>query len=125
MIQHHHHPSIPMPPLPFSPATQVGDLIFISGQASVNEKGEIVSESFEGEFRRTMENIKRILTVLQIDLSHVVQVKSYVRDPSYLPLYNKLYIEYFKPPYPARTTIVHCLPENLHFEMDCIAAAKK
>ena len=39
-------------PLPFSPATKVGNLIFVSGQASTNQKGEIVSDTFENEFRR-------------------------------------------------------------------------
>jgi 2-iminobutanoate/2-iminopropanoate deaminase len=36
--------------------------------------------------------------------------------------YNKLYIEYFKPPFPARTTITKCLNKVL-FEIDVIAVA--
>ena len=107
-------------PLPFSLATQVGNLIFVSGQASVDKAGAIVQGTFEEEFRRTMENLRGILEAAGSSLDQVVQVRSYVRDASNLALYNSLYREYFKEPYPARTTLTHCLPENLHFEIECI-----
>ena len=109
-------------PLPFSPATKVGNLIFVSGQASTNERGEIVSDAFENEFRRTMENLRRILRACGSDLDKVAQVRSYVKDAADLPLYNKLYRDYFKPPFPARTTITNCLGKVL-FEIDVIAVA--
>ena len=108
-------------PLPFSLATQVGNLIFVSGQASVDEKGAIVPGTFEEEFRRTMENLRRILEAAGSSLNRVVQIRSYVRDAANVQLYNKLYREYFEEPFPARTTLTNCLPETLHFEMECIA----
>jgi 2-iminobutanoate/2-iminopropanoate deaminase len=55
------------------------------------------------------------------DLRHVVQTRNYVRDPVDLDTYNRLYREYFQAPYPARTTITHCLDEVLRYEIDCIA----
>ena len=108
-------------PLPFSPATQVGDLIFVSGQAAVDENGAIVSGTFEEEFRLSVENLKRVLEAAGSDLAHVVQVRSYVRDAANVPLYNQLYREYFPQPFPARTTLTGCLPEILHFEIECVA----
>ena len=42
----------PVSHLPFSPAVRVGDLIFVSGQASVDASGKIIPDTFEGEFRR-------------------------------------------------------------------------
>ncbi|MEO6784956.1 MAG: RidA family protein, partial [Chthoniobacteraceae bacterium] len=51
----------PVSQLPFSPAVVVGDLIFVSGQASVDPQGNIVSDTFEGEFRRSVENLRRVL----------------------------------------------------------------
>lgn len=112
---------LPATPLPFSLATQVGDLIFVSGQASVDENGAIVSGTFEEEFRRSMENMKKVLEAAGSDLAHVVQIRSYVRDPQNVKLYNELYREYFTDKLPARTTLTHCLPEILHFEVECIA----
>lgn len=108
------------PPKPYSTAVRWGDLVFISGQASVDAEGTIVPDTFEGEFRRSVENLRAALESAGSDLKHVVQVRSYVRDPANVPQYNELYREYFTEPYPARTTITNCLPETLHFEIECI-----
>ena len=110
--------------LPFSPAVVTGNLVFVSGQASVDAKGQIVSDTFEGEFRRSLENLIKILTVSGSDLQHVVQTRNYVRETADLPLYNQLYREYFKAPFPARTTITNCLPPTLKFEIECVAVLK-
>jgi 2-iminobutanoate/2-iminopropanoate deaminase len=107
-------------PLPFSPATKVGNLVFVSGQASTDEQGNIIQDNFEAEFRRTMQNLRRILRACGTDLDRVARVNSYVKNAEDLPKYNALYREYFKPPYPARTTITSCLGKVL-FEMDVIA----
>lgn len=109
--------------LPFSHSVNAGGLIFVSGQASTDDTGAIVSDSFEGEFRRSMENLRKVLEVAGSDFGHVVKVNSYVRDPGDVPTYNQLYREYFKPPFPARTTLTKCLGRLL-FEIDCIAVPK-
>ncbi len=115
----------PTSPLPFSPAVVVGDLIFVSGQASVDEKGAIVSDTFEGEFRRSVENLRRVLETADSDLKHVVQTRNYVRDAEEVPLYNQLYREYFSEPFPARTTITNCLPAALRYEIEAVAVRRK
>jgi 2-iminobutanoate/2-iminopropanoate deaminase len=109
--------------LPFSHSVTVGDLIFVSGQASTDDTGAIVSDSFEGEFRRSVENLRKVLEAAGSDLGHVVKVTSYVRDPADVPAYNQLYREYFKAPFPARTTLTKCLGRLL-FEIDCVAVPK-
>ena len=106
--------------LPFSPAVKVGNLIFVSGQASVDEKGTIVSDTFENEFRRSMDNLTRILTAAGTDLKHVVQVRSYLKNAEDFPEYNRFYREYFTEPFPARTTITNCLGKVL-YEIDVVA----
>jgi 2-iminobutanoate/2-iminopropanoate deaminase len=107
--------------LPFSPCVVVGNLVFVSGQASVDPAGKIVSDSFEGEFRRSMENMHSVLKAAGCDLSHVVQTRNYVRDDKDLATFNELYKDYFSAPFPARTTITRCLPDSLRFEVECIA----
>jgi 2-iminobutanoate/2-iminopropanoate deaminase len=116
--------STPVSHLPFSPAVRVGDLIFVSGQASVDKTGKIISGTFEEEFHRAVENLRDVLRAAGSDLAHVVQTRNYVRDPANVARFNELYREYFSAPYPARTTITHCLPESLHFEIECIAVPK-
>jgi 2-iminobutanoate/2-iminopropanoate deaminase len=123
-IEYPKAPDTPVSHLPFSPAVRYGDLIFVSGQASVDKTGKIISGTFEEEFRRSLENLKQILHDAGSDLAHVIQTRNYLRDPANGPLYQELYKEYFKPPYPARTTITGCLA-TLHYEIECIAVVKK
>lgn len=114
----------PVSHLPFSPCVRVGNLVFVSGQASVDKTGKIISDTFEAEFRRSLENLRAVLRTAGCDLSDVIQTRNYIRDASNGPLYNELYREYFKAPLPARTTITNCLPPTLHYEIECIAVAK-
>ena len=114
---------IPASHLPFSPAIKAGGFVFVSGQASVDASGKIVTDTFEGEMRRSMENVRTILTAAGLGFQDVVQVKSYVAKPEDLAEYNRLYREYFAEPFPARSTIVECLGTALKFEIDVIAFA--
>lgn len=110
--------------LPFSPSVRFGDLIFISGQASVDAEGKIVSDTFEGEFRRSIENVRKVLAAADSDLAHVIQTRNYVRDAADVPLYNQLYREYFTEPFPTRTTITNCLPPTLRYEIEVVAVKR-
>ena len=117
-------PGTPVSHLPFSPCVVVGDLIFVSGQASVDQAGKIIGDSFEGEFRRSVENLAKVLEAAGSDLAHVVQTRNYVRDAADVPLFNQLYRECFKAPFPSRTTITGCLPPSLRFEIEAVAVRR-
>jgi 2-iminobutanoate/2-iminopropanoate deaminase len=121
MIKYPTSASTPTSSLPFSPVVQVGNLLFVSGQASVDENGNIVADTFEAEVRRSIENLRRALEGAGSSLAHVVQTRNYVRDPENLARYNELYREYFPEPRPARTTITNCLPPTIQYEIECIA----
>jgi len=110
--------------LPFSPSVCIGDLIFISGQASVDAEGKIIGDTFEGEFRRSIENVRKVLASAGSDLAHVIQTRNYVRDAADVPLYNQLYREYFTEPFPTRTTITNCLPPTLRYEIEVVAVKR-
>jgi 2-iminobutanoate/2-iminopropanoate deaminase len=112
---------VPKSHLPFSPAIKANGFLFVSGQASVDDSGKIVSDTFENEMRRSFDNLRRILKAAGLDFNDVVQVRSYVKNSSDVPRYNEIYREYFKEPYPARTTIVNCLG-TLLYEIDVVAA---
>ena len=120
-IQYPGNEAMPTSHLPFSPVTRVGNLLFVSGQASVDKQGKIISDTFEAEVMRSFENLKTILEAAGSSVENVVQTRNYVRDPVNLAAFNELYADFFSSPYPSRTTITHCLPEALHFEIECIA----
>ena len=116
---------IPKSHLPFSPGVIAGDFVFISGQASVDETGKIVNDSFAGECRRSFENVRKILVAAGLDFSDVVQVRNYVAKREDLAEFNQIYREYFSAPFPARTTLIGCLGELLKFEVDVTAIKRK
>lgn len=124
LVSYPQDPATPVSHLPFSPCITVGDLIFVSGQASVDEKGNIISGTFEDEMRRALENLRKVLEGAGSDLAHVVQTRNYVRDPEDVALYNQVYREYFSDPYPTRTTITSCLPPALKYEVEAVAVRR-
>ena len=112
--------NIPTSHLPFSPGIISGDHLFVSGQASVDDKGAIVTDTFEGECRRSFDNLKRIVEAAGATLDDAVQVRNYVRKQEYLAEFNAIYKEYFNEPYAARTTLIGCLGDLLKFEVDAV-----
>ncbi len=116
---------LPVSHLPFSPALQCGEYVFVSGQASVDKTGNIVVGTFEEECRRSFENLKLILETGGLGFEHVIQVRNYVGKQEYLAEFNRIYKEFFSEPYPARTTLIGCLGDLLKFEVDVIAYCGK
>lgn len=112
--------NIPKSHLPFSPGIISGDYLFVSGQASVDDSGQIVVDTFEGECRRSFENLKRIVEAAGASLNDAVQVRNYVGKQEYLAEFNAIYRDYFNAPFPARTTLIGCLGDLLKFEVDAV-----
>ena len=115
---------MPVSPLPFSPAVEAGGFVFISGQASVDKNGKIITDSFENECRRSFENVGSILKAAGLSFQDVLQVRNYVANQDDLARFNEIYKEYFSEPYPARTTLIGCLGNLLKFEVDVVAYRK-
>jgi 2-iminobutanoate/2-iminopropanoate deaminase len=108
--------------LPFSLAIQSHNYLFVSGQASVNlSTGEIIPGTLAEEMERSINNLRHIVESAGANWKDIVKVTSYVRRDSDLEEYNRLFVDYFSEPYPARTTITNCLPPTVLFEIDCIA----
>lgn len=112
---------VPQSGLPFSPAIRGAGLVFVSGQGSVDETGSIVADTFEGEMRRSVGNLERVLAGAGLGLADVAQVRAYVDDRADLPEFNRIYRELFPEPFPTRTTLIGCLGGVLKFEIDAIA----
>jgi len=110
----------PRSSLPFSPAIRAGDLVFVSGQASVDENGTYLPAEFEAELTRSLDNVARVLAAAGGTLDDVVQVRAYIADPADLPRYNVTYAGLFGEPYPARTTIIAGLG-GLKVELEVVA----
>jgi 2-iminobutanoate/2-iminopropanoate deaminase len=110
-------------PLPFSPGIRAGEFVFVSGMASADGEGRIIHDAFENEARRTYENLGRVLRAAGLDFDRVVQVRCYLQRQEDWDAHNRIYNEYFREPFPARTTLVGCLGDLVKYEVDCIAYA--
>ncbi len=111
--------------LPFSPGIIAGDVMFVSGQASVDrEDGHIITDTFEGEVRRSIENMQAILEAAGLSLDHVVNCRCYVAREEDVAEHNRIYAEYFAEPRPTRSTLVGVLGTKLKYEIDCFAYVK-
>ena len=113
----------PKPIGPYSQAIVEGGFIFCAGQGPTNpatgkvEYGDVTSET-----KRTFENMKAILEAAGSSLEKVVKCNVYLRDIKDFAAMNEVYKTYFKPPYPARTTIqAGALPGGIAVEIECIA----
>ena len=107
--------------LPFSPGVTAGDFVFLSGLASVDEKGRIIPDTFENEARRTYQNIARVLATGGLGFSDVVQVRCYLSNKDDWEAHNRIYREFFSEPFPARTTLLGCLGDTVKYEVDLVA----
>ena len=114
----------PLAPYFIAPAWQVGDLLFLSGQASIGADGSIVGpDDFDAQLAQTFANIEKGLAAGGSDLSRVVKVTIYLTDMANFPKIVEARQRYFTPPYPADTTVEVrslALPE-LMVEIDVIA----
>jgi len=114
----------PLAPYFIAPAWQVGELLFLSGQASIGADGSIVGAGdFDAQLAQTMANIETVLAAGGSDLSRVVKVTIYLTDMGNFPKILEARQRWFTPPYPADTTVEVkslALPE-LMIEIDVIA----
>lgn len=115
----------PLAPYCIAPAWQVGNLLFLSGQASIGADGSIVGVGdFDAQLAQTFTNIQTVLAAGGSDLSKVVKVTIYLTDMTNFPKIVEARKRWFTPPYPADTTLEVrslALPELL-VEIDVIAA---
>lgn len=93
-------------PYRISLAIRIGELIFVSGQAGIDETGRTIgADNFETQARRAFANLATVLEQGGSRLADVVKVTIMVTDMSYRDVVIKLRGEYFTPPYPADTLI--------------------
>jgi len=116
----------PLAPYAISPGWQVGDLLFLSGQAAIDEQGQIVGAGdFDTQLVQVFTNIDRLLHAAGSSRDQIVKVTIYLTDMENFPKIVQARKIYFEHPYPADTTVevsALALPE-LMVEIDVIAVA--
>ena len=105
---------------------RVGDLVFVSGQAALDEQGRIVGPGdFDAQAEQTFRNLARVLEAGGSSLKRIVKVTIFLTDMANFPKIVELRRRWFSPPYPADTIVEVAslaLPE-LEIEIEAIATA--
>jgi len=104
---------------PYSHAIKSAGLVFLAGQGPFRKDGSRVEGSFEEQARQTFENLEAVAAAAGASLADAVRVGVYLRDMSNFPAMNSIYREFFREPYPARTTVQSDLP-GFDIEVDAI-----
>ena len=109
--------------LPFSPARWAGDLLFVSGQiGNVPGRLEVVEGGVQAQTRQAMTNIRDVLQTHGASMSDVVKCTVMLADISEWSEMNEVYVEFFEPPYPARSAFgASGLAIGARLEIECIA----
>ncbi len=111
---------------PFSKATQVGNLLFLSGELGVDPKtGELVAGGIVEETKQLMKNISATLKKYNSSLDRVAKCTVFLADIKDWPKFNDIYRSFFKINFPARSAMsVSGLGLGAQLEVECIAVVK-
>ena len=107
----------------YSDGVIVGDLLFVSGQASVDFKtSQFVLGTVEEETRRTLDNIKAIIGQAGATMDDIVKCTVHLVDIAEFDRFNETYGTYFSGVKPTRTTVQSVLAEGIRVEIDAIVS---
>ena len=110
---------------PLSGAYEANNFVFVSGQIHINSSKQLEGKTIEEKFDVVISNVKKILDEAGLSLDDIIRVHLYLTDLKELPTLNKVYLNYFQHPLPARTAVgVSSLPLGADLEMDVIAVRK-
>jgi len=112
---------------------RVGDFIYVSGTSSRRPDNTHIGATSNEDGTWTLDialqteavikNIESLLESMNADLSHVIDISTFLVDMKDFPIYNRVYGQFFDHTGPTRTTVaVHQLPHpNLLIEIKAVA----
>jgi reactive intermediate/imine deaminase len=107
---------------PYSQAVRAGDTVYLSGQTPLDPAtGELVEGDIAAQARRVFDNLQAVCEAAGSSFADIVRVGIYLTDLANFAAVNGVMKEYFREPYPARSTIgVRELPRGAQVEVDAI-----
>ena len=112
------------PPIgPYTPAVEVGSMLFLSGQLGIDPStGEIVEGGTIPQARQAMANLRSLLNAAGMTFDDVVRATVYLADLDDYGAFNEEYGKYFGDVPPARVCIqVARIPRDGRVEISMIA----
>jgi len=91
----------------FSPAIQVGELLFVSGQVAQDNHGQTVGVGdCEAQTRHIMSRLRTIAEAAGAALPDVVKITTFLTDIANYPAFSKVRSETFPSNPPASSTVI-------------------
>jgi len=113
----------PNPVGPYSQVVQVGELLYLAGQVPLTPQGTMNDGDIAAQTRQVLNNLKAVLEAAGCSMDNIVKTTIFLADLGDFEIVNKVYAEYFREPYPARSTVeVSKLPKGARLEIDAIAS---
>jgi reactive intermediate/imine deaminase len=105
----------------YSQAIVAGSTVYLSGQIGLDPaSGELVS-GFENQLHRVFRNLAAVAAQAGASLDNAVRATVFIVDFADFPKLNEIMGQYFREPYPSRTTVqVAALPKGALVEVDVI-----
>ncbi len=109
---------------PYSQAVIVSGTLYVSGQLPIDpETSGIAGSDIKSQTRQVLINIKNIVENAQYSMNDIAKVNVYMKNIDDFDEFNKVYSEFFTPPYPARAVVeVSAILKGALIEADVIAA---
>lgn len=96
----------PYEPFRLAQGYRVGDLLFISGQAAIDQTGRIVGVgNFDTQAKQAFQNLDRVLVAGGSSMRNVIKVTIFLTDMAYFDRIVELRGQWFTAPYPADTIV--------------------
>ena len=107
---------------PYSPAVEVNNMLFVSGQIAVDPlTTKLVEGGIEGQTRQVLKNLKNVIDKAGYTMENVVKCTVLLQDISFYAPMNQIYMEFFPKDPPARMAFaVKDLPMGALIEIDAI-----
>jgi 2-iminobutanoate/2-iminopropanoate deaminase len=117
-------PNAPSAIGPYSQAIRAGNLLFVSGQISIDPStGNVIDDkTIQGQTRRVLLNLIAIVEAAGGSAQNIVKTTVFLRDMSDFAEMNAVYSTFFTASPPARATVEAArLPRDVSIEIDCVA----
>jgi len=106
---------------PYTPALQVGDLLYVSGQGARDAKGELAA-TVADQLRQSLRNVKSVVEAAGLTMEHLVYVQVYATDRSAYSELPSVWREFFEGGGPALSLLgVSAMPVETPVEINAVA----
>lgn len=107
----------------YSQGVEYNGVYYFSGQIGLNPIDQTIAASFAGQLKQILHNIDGLLKSQDLTRDNIIKTTIFLTDLQNFGEVNIAYQDFFKAPYPARSTVeVSGLPKDAQIEIEVLAA---